>query len=95
MKLPVGIHQFRPHRRIIEARQSASGDGIEKLLLEQLLAERPQAGRAAINQGLQRDLAEVEIDLRVKRDFLHRIERATVAKKHAQVTDAVAQHGVR
>jgi hypothetical protein len=94
MEPPVSLHQFRANCRIIKAGQSAGGDGIEKLLVEQLLAKRPQVRGAVVNQRLQRGLANVEVSVSVERDFLDRLQRATVAKERAKVARAVAKGGV-
>ena len=84
MELPVSLDQFLANCRIVEARQSSSRHGIEELLVEQLLAKRPQIGRTVIDQRLQRDFAGAEICMFVERDFLHGIQSAAIAKKHAE-----------
>src|SRR5438132_8865583 len=91
MEAPISLHQFHSDRRVIKARQSAGSHGIEKLLVEQLLANGPQVGGAVVNQRLQRGFASADLSVLVERNFPHRLKRAAVAKEHAEVPRALAK----
>ena len=94
MELPVSLNELHTDRRVIESRQTPSGDRIQELLAEQLLTQSSQIGRAVVNEGLQRGFAGAELGVFVKRNFFHRLERAAVAEEHAQVADFGAETSV-
>ena len=81
-------------RRVVEEGQAAHGDRVQVADANQPLADRPQVGRPALDQGSKSRFARLEVGLVIERQPLHFLERAAVAEEHVQLAHPGAQAGI-
>ena len=89
MKLAIRRHQLCCCGGIVECREPARSDWVNKLLADQLLTDGTQIRRAAVDQCLQRNFARGEISLFIERDFFYVGQRSAVAEHNAEITHAL------
>src|ERR1043166_3696666 len=92
MKLAIGFHQLLADRRVVESCQPPRSNRIEELLVKQLFTNRPQVGRAAIDESAQCRFSGAQFGSGIERHSFNRIQRAPIAENYAKVAHLVANN---
>ena len=85
MERPVVRGQQTADGRVVGEGEAAKRDRIQEPDADQSLADRPEVGRPAVDQGLEGELARLEIELVIEREPLHLVEGPAVAEEDVEV----------